>query len=215
MPDQRCSGAKRLLPRYKGHVLRRMFADLVPNVYVLVDGDAAYDPPSAPCMIGASPREVRRSADIMRRPSTSMGRRKDHRRHRHICSRRLHQAMAALSIARCRTPTVRDRQAPQADADCGRAADLGIRGWVDHARIYHVCEPSFANVACLPPCDKNQRSAMCRLSGQTGVRCPNEDFRGRGMERSATCCPVDLGLRSDQARVRARLDVGRNTNEPT
>ncbi|MGC2084324.1 MAG: glycosyltransferase family 2 protein [Bradyrhizobium sp.] len=36
----------------KGHVVRRMFADIDADVYVLVDGDATYDAPSAPRMIG-------------------------------------------------------------------------------------------------------------------------------------------------------------------
>lgn len=36
----------------KGHVVRRMFADVEADVYVLVDGDATYDAPSAPRMIG-------------------------------------------------------------------------------------------------------------------------------------------------------------------
>src|SRR5437879_9723072 len=35
----------------KGHVVRRMFADIDAEVYVLVDGDATYDAPSAPAMI--------------------------------------------------------------------------------------------------------------------------------------------------------------------
>src|SRR5436309_4017726 len=35
----------------KGHVGRRMFADIDADVYVLVDGDATYDAPSAPGMI--------------------------------------------------------------------------------------------------------------------------------------------------------------------
>ncbi|MDE2380285.1 glycosyltransferase family 2 protein [Bradyrhizobium sp.] len=37
----------------KGHVVRRMFADVEADIYVLVDGDATYDAPSAPRMIGA------------------------------------------------------------------------------------------------------------------------------------------------------------------
>ena len=36
----------------KGHVVRRMFADVDADIYVLVDGDATYDAPSAPGMIG-------------------------------------------------------------------------------------------------------------------------------------------------------------------
>src|SRR5580765_4440793 len=35
----------------KGHVVRRMFADVDADVYVLVDGDATYDAPSVPRMI--------------------------------------------------------------------------------------------------------------------------------------------------------------------
>ena len=35
----------------KGHVVRRMFADVDADVYVLVDGDATYDAPSVPGMI--------------------------------------------------------------------------------------------------------------------------------------------------------------------
>jgi glycosyltransferase involved in cell wall biosynthesis len=35
----------------KGHVVRRMFADVDADIYVLVDGDATYHAPSAPLMI--------------------------------------------------------------------------------------------------------------------------------------------------------------------
>src|SRR3954470_549044 len=35
----------------KGHVVRRMFADIDADIYVLVDGDATYHAPSAPGMI--------------------------------------------------------------------------------------------------------------------------------------------------------------------
>src|SRR3979411_1718733 len=35
----------------KGHVVRLMFADIDADIYVLVDGDATYDAPSAPRMI--------------------------------------------------------------------------------------------------------------------------------------------------------------------
>src|SRR5579872_5773355 len=37
----------------KGHVVRRMFADIDADIYVLVDGDATYDAASAPKMIEA------------------------------------------------------------------------------------------------------------------------------------------------------------------
>ena len=43
---------RREASRGKGHVVRRMFADLEAGVYVLVDGDATYDAPSAPAMVG-------------------------------------------------------------------------------------------------------------------------------------------------------------------
>ena len=36
----------------KGYVVRRMFNDIEADVYILVDGDATYDAPSAPAMIG-------------------------------------------------------------------------------------------------------------------------------------------------------------------
>jgi glycosyltransferase involved in cell wall biosynthesis len=35
----------------KGHVVRRMFADVQADVYVLVDGDDTYDPSTAPAMV--------------------------------------------------------------------------------------------------------------------------------------------------------------------
>ena len=47
------SGAmvRRELQQGKGHVVRRMFADVEADIYVLVDGDATYDAPSAREMI--------------------------------------------------------------------------------------------------------------------------------------------------------------------
>lgn len=41
----------------KGHVVRRMFGDIDADIYVLVDGDATYDAPSAPKMIEQLVRE--------------------------------------------------------------------------------------------------------------------------------------------------------------
>src|SRR5215213_788409 len=35
----------------KGHVVRRMFADVEADVYVMADGDLTYDPRSAPAMV--------------------------------------------------------------------------------------------------------------------------------------------------------------------
>ena len=44
----------------KGFVVRRMFADVDADIYVLVDGDATYDAPSVRRMIGQSAREAAR-----------------------------------------------------------------------------------------------------------------------------------------------------------
>jgi glycosyltransferase involved in cell wall biosynthesis len=50
----RAAGAivRRELHQGKGHVVRRMFADVEADLYVLVDGDATYDAPSVDRMIG-------------------------------------------------------------------------------------------------------------------------------------------------------------------
>jgi glycosyltransferase involved in cell wall biosynthesis len=42
---------RRVRRQGKGHVVRRMFADIDADIYVLVDGDATYDAPSARAMI--------------------------------------------------------------------------------------------------------------------------------------------------------------------
>ncbi len=42
---------RRELHQGKGRVVRRMFTDIDADIYVLVDGDATYDAPSAPAMI--------------------------------------------------------------------------------------------------------------------------------------------------------------------
>ena len=53
MEVARASGAvvRRETHQGKGNVVRRMFSDIEADVYVLVDGDATYDAPSAPAMI--------------------------------------------------------------------------------------------------------------------------------------------------------------------
>src|SRR5437016_12829523 len=53
MEVARAAGAdvRREVHRGKGHVVRRMFADIEADIYVLVDGDATYDAPSARAMI--------------------------------------------------------------------------------------------------------------------------------------------------------------------
>ncbi len=49
----RAAGAtvRREMHQGKGHVVRRMFSDIEADVYVMVDGDATYDAPSARAMI--------------------------------------------------------------------------------------------------------------------------------------------------------------------
>src|SRR5262244_4626809 len=49
----RAAGAvvRREMHQGKGNVVRRMFADVDADIYVLVDGDATYDAPSARAMV--------------------------------------------------------------------------------------------------------------------------------------------------------------------
>ena len=59
----------------KGHVVRRMFADVEADIYVLVDGDATYDAPSARAMIARLMEDrldmvVAARVDARRRPLT-------------------------------------------------------------------------------------------------------------------------------------------------
>src|SRR3984885_3701893 len=55
-PAEAAKGAGAIVRREshqgKGHVVRRMFNDIEADIYLLVDGDATYDAPSAPAMIG-------------------------------------------------------------------------------------------------------------------------------------------------------------------
>ncbi len=46
----------------KGNVVRRMFADVEADIYVLVDGDSTYDAPSAPALVD---RLIRESLDLV------------------------------------------------------------------------------------------------------------------------------------------------------
>ena len=56
-PIERCServalGRRATSPQQgKGHVIRRMFADIEADIYVLVDGDDTYDPVAAPQLV--------------------------------------------------------------------------------------------------------------------------------------------------------------------
>ena len=57
----------------KGNVVRRMFADVEADVYVLVDGDATYDAPSAVAMIDRLRRESLDMVVGKRRAQAEMG----------------------------------------------------------------------------------------------------------------------------------------------
>ncbi len=51
-----CDAGARVVPvglQGKGNVVRRMFADVEADVYVMVDGDGTYDPDSAPALVRA------------------------------------------------------------------------------------------------------------------------------------------------------------------
>ena len=57
----------------KGYVVRRMFTDVEADIYVLVDGDATYDAPSAPRMIA---RLLDERLDMVVGASASIARRR-------------------------------------------------------------------------------------------------------------------------------------------
>jgi glycosyltransferase involved in cell wall biosynthesis len=63
----------------KGHVVRRMFADVEADVYLLVDGDATYDPASAPAMIDRLLQDGLDMVVACRRDSETAAYRRGHR----------------------------------------------------------------------------------------------------------------------------------------
>ncbi|MDD4615499.1 MAG: glycosyltransferase family 2 protein [Alphaproteobacteria bacterium] len=63
----------------KGNVVRRMFADVEADVYVLVDGDATYDAPSAPKMVERLCRESLDMVNGARRTNIEKAYRPGHR----------------------------------------------------------------------------------------------------------------------------------------
>ena len=77
----RAAGAevRREAVRGKGRVVRRMFADVDADVYVLVDGDATYDAPSAPAMIGMLVEQRLDMVVARRRPVAGEAYRPGHR----------------------------------------------------------------------------------------------------------------------------------------
>jgi glycosyltransferase involved in cell wall biosynthesis len=63
----------------KGNVVRRMFADVNADVYVLVDGDATYDAAVAPALIGKLILERLDFVNVARRPTSGLAYRPGHR----------------------------------------------------------------------------------------------------------------------------------------
>ena len=65
--------------RGKGHAVRRLFADLEADAYVLVDGDATYDAQSAPAMVRMLREDHLDMVVARRRPSAGAAYRTGHR----------------------------------------------------------------------------------------------------------------------------------------
>jgi glycosyltransferase involved in cell wall biosynthesis len=65
--------------RGKGYVVRRMFADIEADIYVLVDGDGTYDAASAPALIDALVRESLDLVSAVRVDSSQRAYRTGHR----------------------------------------------------------------------------------------------------------------------------------------
>jgi glycosyltransferase involved in cell wall biosynthesis len=65
--------------RGKGYVVRRMFADIEADIYVLVDGDGTYDAASAPALIDALVRESLDLVSAVRVDSSQKAYRAGHR----------------------------------------------------------------------------------------------------------------------------------------
>jgi glycosyltransferase involved in cell wall biosynthesis len=65
--------------RGKGNVVRRMFADIEADIYVLVDGDDTYDPASAPLMVDKLLRESLDMVNAVRQSNIQEAYRPGHR----------------------------------------------------------------------------------------------------------------------------------------
>lgn len=63
----------------KGHVVRRMFADVEADIYVLVDGDDTYDPAAAPAMIRRLVEDQLDMVTAVRLPTDEEAFRRGHR----------------------------------------------------------------------------------------------------------------------------------------
>src|SRR5262245_31602846 len=93
----RAAGAvvRREMYQGKGHVVRRMFADVEADVYVLVDGDATYDAPSVRMMVE---RLMAENLDMV--VGGRAGRKKETFRRGHRIGNRLLTGFVALMFGR-------------------------------------------------------------------------------------------------------------------
>jgi glycosyltransferase involved in cell wall biosynthesis len=73
------AGVLREVRRGKGNMVRRMFADVEADLYVMVDGDATYDPSIAPRMIQILVEERCDLVNVARKPTGSGAFRRGHR----------------------------------------------------------------------------------------------------------------------------------------
>ena len=160
----------------KGNVVRRMFADVDAEIYVLVDGDATYDAPSARVMIG---RLVEDRLDMVvgrprrsgpgrlpprpsdRQPAAHRFRRLGVRRQLHGYSVGLPGVLPALreivsgAVARLRDRDRADGACARAGAGGGRGADallraaarLGVEAQHLARRVAHRGSPSSISIA--------------------------------------------------------------------
>ena len=173
----------------KGRVVRRMFTDIEADIYVLVDGDATYDAPSAPPMIeqlvrraarhglrgpgrsrggGLPPRPPRRqpAADRLRRPRV----RPDLHRHA-VGLPGVHPAVR--EIVSGAVGRLRDRD--RVDRACARARTAGRRDAdavlfaAARARPPSSAPGATASASCGRCCGSIAPSGRCRCSPRIGI----------------------------------------------
>ena len=80
----------------KGHVVRRMFADVEADIYVMADGDATYDAAAAPALVAQAARRAARHG--RRRPP--VGGRGEAYRRGHVLGNRLFTGLLASLFGR-------------------------------------------------------------------------------------------------------------------
>ena len=188
----------------KGNVVRRMFADVDADIYVLVDGDATYDAPSARAMIArliedrldmvVAARVDQEEARLPPRPShrqpaahrlLRLGVRRDLHRH----SLRLPRVLAPVrevvsgAVARVRDRDRADRARARARAAGGRGRDALLRA-AGRARRRSSAPGATVCASCSPSSGSTARSG--RLPFFSGARHrPRDRFRSSSRSRSS------------------------------